>query len=226
MAVDEVSAPVATVLLVFGRGVVVAGDRYHLTAGSRARVEAAAGYVRAHRDAFDRAGGRIIFSGGWAEAGEQAGEPPVGCREGDLMVHAARAAGLDRYADLRAESRSRSTLENLLHTVGDGLLTGHVFTARHPLGIVSHAWHLPRIRLLAGKVLGLRGPQLLDVAVHDGEIPTGWRSERVARLAAHVWLAGARRGTALLRRERRLVASLRLAERLSRRTRIAARRRR
>jgi DUF218 domain-containing protein len=219
MAVDEVTGPVATVLLVFGRGVVAAGDRYDLTAGSRARVDAAAGYVLGHRDAFGRGGGRIIFSGGWADAGEGAGEPPTGCREGDLMVDAARAAGLDRYADLRAESRSRSTLENLLHTAGDGLLAGYTFTARHPLGIVSHAWHLPRIRFLAGKVLGLRGPQLLDVAVPGGEIPTGWRSERVARLAARVWLAGARRSAILIRRERRLVASLRLAERLSRRTR-------
>ncbi|MGX6606596.1 YdcF family protein [Micromonosporaceae bacterium Da 78-11] len=220
MATDE-AAP-ATVLLVFGRGVVAAGERYRLTPGSQARVEAAAGYVTAHADAFDRAARRghrprIVFSGGWAEACEDAGEPPAGCREGDLMVRAARAAGLDRYAELRAESRSRSTLENLIHTAGDGLLTGYAFSAAHPLGIVSHAWHLPRVRYLAGKVLGLRGGALLDVPVLGGDAPAGPASERLARLAARFWLAGARRTTVYLRRERRLVASVRLAERVLRR---------
>jgi hypothetical protein len=223
MAADEATGT-ATVLLVFGRGVVAAGDRYRLTPGSQARVDAAAGYVTAHAGAFRRAADRgarprIIFSGGWAEAGSGAGEPPAGCREGDLMAGAARAAGLDRYAELRSESRSRSTLENLLHTAGDGLLAGYVFDPGHPLGIVSHAWHLPRVRFLAGKVLGLRGGQLLDVPALGGEAGPGWGSERIARLAARVWLAGARETAALVRRERRLVASLRRAERWTGRTR-------
>jgi uncharacterized SAM-binding protein YcdF (DUF218 family) len=213
---DEV---VATVLLVFGRGVVAAAERYELTPGSLARVRAAAGYVYRHRQAYLRADRpRIVFSGGWAEAASGAGEPPAGCHEGDLMMLAARAAGLDRYAELRAESRSRSTLENLVHTTADGLLAGYGFSAARPLGIVSHGWHLPRVRLLAAKVLGLRGAELLDVPATGGETPSG-RRERATLLAARLWLAGTREAAVLVRRERRLVASMRRAERMVRRTR-------
>jgi hypothetical protein len=210
----------ATVLLVFGRGVRCTGGGWALSAGSVERVRAAADHVAAHADAFARAAGegrapRIVFTGGWAEACEGAAAPPAGHREGDLMLELARAAGLGRHADLRAETRSRSTLENVLHTVEDGLLTGYTFDARRPLGIVSHAWHLPRIRYLAGKVLGLRGAALLDVPVAGGEaVPR--RSERLAHAAARLSFAGVRDAAGLLRRERRMVASLRRAERLLR----------
>ena len=93
------------------------------------------------------------------------------------MLREARAGGLHRYADLRAESRSRSTLENLLHTSADGLL---------------------------------------DVPASGGEAPLPWRSERAARVIARLGLLGARDPGALLRRERRMVASLRRAEGLLR----------
>jgi len=201
----------ATVLLVFGRGVIAAGERYTLTPASAARVQAAADYTARHPGVS-----RVIFTGGWAEATEGAGRPPDGRREGDLMLREARAGGLHRYADLRAESRSRSTLENLLHTSADGLLDGYTFDAVHPLGLVSHRDHLPRIRLLAAKVLGLPGPALLDVPASGGETPLPWRSERAARVIARLGFLGARDPGALLRRERRMVASLRRAERLLR----------
>jgi hypothetical protein len=218
----------AVVLVVFGRGVQCTGGRYGLTPGSAARVRAAVQYVAAHRASFARTAAagrtpRIVFSGGWAEACEGAAQPPAGCREGDLMLDQARAAGLGRYAELRAETRSRSTLENLLHTVADGLLAGHVFGTGQPLGIVSHAWHLPRIRFLAGKVLGLRGTALLDVPAADGDVPAAageaaaWRSERVVHLASRLCFLGARDTAGLLRRERTMVASMRRAERLVRR---------
>jgi len=214
------TAQTATVLLVFGRGVRPDdGGGYVLTPASLARVRAAADYVLAHQAGFARARRqgrepRIVLSGGWAEACEGAGQPPAGCREGDLMLSQARAAGLDRHAGLYAETRSRSTLENLLHTVENGLLTGYTFDARQPLGLVSHPWHLPRIRFLVGKVLGLRGAALLDVPASGGQQPPRWRSERAAHLVARLGLLAARDPADLLRRERRMVASLRRAERL------------
>ena len=214
------TSQIATVLLVFGRGVRCTGGRWALSAGSVARVRAAAEYADVHAGAFARAARRgraprIVFTGGWAEACEGAAAPPAGHREGDLMLAEARAAGLDRHAGLVAETRSRSTLENFLHTVEDGLLAGYAFDAAHPLGIVSHAWHLPRIRYLAGKVLGLRGAALLDVPATGAEaVP--WRSERLAHAAARLYFAGVRDTAGLVRRERRLVASLRRAERLMR----------
>lgn len=202
------TAPVATVLLVFGRGVTTAGGRYVLTTASAARVEAAVGYVLAHRDAFAGAAAPlVVFSGGWAEASEGAPRPPEGCREADLMAAQARAAGLARHAELRTECRSRSTLENLLNTEQDGLLAGHVFGPGHPLGLVSHAWHLPRIRFLARKVLRLRGAALLDVPATGGE-PAA-RRERVLHVASRLCFLGVTDPAGLLRRERAMVASLR-----------------
>ncbi len=202
----------ATVLLVLGRGVRCVDGHWALTPGSVARVRAATEYAARHAAAFAHPDARplVVFSGGWAEACEGAAAPPAGRREGDLMLRAARAAGLDRHAALVAETRSRSTLENLLHTVQDGLLAGRTFDARHPLGLVTHPWHLPRARYLAGKVLGLRGAALLDVPATGGETRT---AERLTHLAARLCFLGARDAAALLRRERRLVASLRRAGR-------------
>ncbi|HEX8628780.1 MAG TPA: YdcF family protein [Catenuloplanes sp.] len=214
--------PTATVLVVFGRGVLCAGSRYLLTPASTARVRAVVDYVTAHQPAFAGAvcagrTPRIVFSGGWAEACEGVAPPPAGSREGDLMLQLARAAGLDRHAELRAETRSRSTLENLLHTLQDGLLTDHVFSAGQPLGIVSHSWHLPRIRFLANKVLRLRGAALLDVPAAGGEPAARWPSERAVHFASRLCFLGVRDAADLLRRERRMVASIRRAEGLARR---------
>jgi hypothetical protein len=129
------------------------------------------------------------------------------------MLRAAHAAGLHHHAELYAETRSRSTLENLLHTAEDRLISGYGFDPRRPLGLVSHAWHLPRVRFLAGKVLGLRGGALLDVPAAGGEE----HDDRVALLAARFGFLGARRAAQLLRRERGMVAAVRLAEQLARR---------
>jgi hypothetical protein len=201
----------ATALLVFGRGVSAAGEHYTLTPASSARVQAATDYATAHPGVS-----RVIFTGGWAEATEGAAAPPAGDREGDLMLREALAAGLDRHVELCAETRSRSTLENLLRTVEDGLLDGYTFDAVHPLGLVSHREHLPRIRFLAAKVLRLPARALLDVPASGAETPLPWRSERAARVIARLGFLGAREPATLLRRERRMVASLRRAERLLR----------
>jgi hypothetical protein len=211
--------PVATVLLVFGRGVVNAGGHCTLTAAADARVRAAVRYAAGHQGEFAAAHAegraRVIFTGGRPEACACAEPPPAGCREADLMRAAAREAGLDRYADLSVETRSRSTLENLLHTAADGLLDGHTFTSRRPLGLVSHRDHLPRIRILAGRVLGLRDAALLDVpASSAGDVPDGHRSEPLARAVARFGYLGVRDAAGLLRRERLMVGWLRHAERL------------
>ncbi|GAA0456240.1 hypothetical protein Ade02nite_05100 [Paractinoplanes deccanensis] len=192
MAADRV----AVALLVLGNGVTPAG----LTPGSLARVRAAIDYVAA--GARPR---RVIFSGGWAQAREGAPEPPPDCREAALMVAAARDAGLDRVAELSAECRSRSTLENLLHVAADGLLDGLGLGPARPLGVVTHAWHLPRVRFLAGKVLGLRGRSLLGIPA-AGSSPL---YEYGVRAASRIGFLGVRDPEALLRRERQMVALLR-----------------
>ena len=181
----------ADTLLVFGRGVTVADGRYRLTAESLARVETALAYVQRLPAA------RIVFTGGWALAAGPAG-PPVGCREGDLMLRAAQLAGVPPEVDLHAETRSRSTLENVLHTVEDQLLGDHPFTPARPLGLVSHRWHLPRIRYLVGKVLRLRGAALLDVPVTGGGSP--W-SERMLAVGSRLCFLGSADPVALRRRE-------------------------
>ncbi|MEU8813805.1 YdcF family protein [Actinoplanes sp. NPDC048796] len=192
MAADRV----AVALLVLGYGVTPAG----LTPGSLARVRAAISYVEA--------GGRpsrIIFSGGWAQVRDGAAEPPPACREATLMLEAAREAGLGEVAELRAECRSRSTLENLLHIQADGLLDGLDLGPSRPLGVVTHAWHLPRVRYLAGKVLGLRGGALLGIPA-AGSPPL---DEYGIRAASRIGFLGVRDPQELLRRERRMVALLR-----------------
>ncbi len=197
MAADRL----APVLLVFGNGVRRTAGGYALTAGSALRVRAAADYVAAAGPPS-----RIVLTGGWAQAREGAAEPPEGCREADLMLAAARDAGLHRHCDLRTECRSRSTLENLLNIVEDGLLAGFTFDATAPLGIVTHHWHLARVRYLAGKVLGLRGAALLNVPA-VGE--PGGLYEHAVRAASRLCFAGVRDAATLLRRERRMVAWMR-----------------
>jgi hypothetical protein len=204
---------VAEVLIVFGHGVDAVDGGFALTPASTARVTAVCEHVaRRHPPARLR----VVFTGGWPAARAGADAPPAGSREGDLMLAAARAAGLDRQADLRAENRSRSTLENLVNVLGDGLLDGYVFNADHPLGLVSHAWHLPRVRLLAGRVLGLRGAALLDVVATGGDEGTARWYRSGAYLATRLIFLGARSPRDMLRRERCGVAAMRRVERILR----------
>jgi len=118
--VEIVSAPVATVLLVFGRGVTTAGDRYVLTPAGAARVDAAVGYVLGHAAAFAAAAAPlVVFSGGWAEASRGAPRPPEGCREGDLMV--ARARGIDALRLVKVYIRRRADYPRVAERVGASL---------------------------------------------------------------------------------------------------------
>ncbi|GAA3779993.1 YdcF family protein [Micromonospora maritima] len=202
--------PPATVLLVFGRGVVADDGGYRLTDESAARTDAAVAYVRAHAAAFRRdPAARVVFTGGWPHGPAGAPGPPAGFREGELMRVLAHDAGLDAYVRSDAETRSRTTLQNLAHTVQDGLLDPAEFTVDRPLGLVSHPWHLPRVRLLAARVLGLSGPALRDVPV-TGPDPVPARRERAARVACRLGYLGLRTPEALLRRERGLTRAARL----------------
>lgn len=142
----------ASVLLVFGGGLQRDGNTYTLTAASQARVREAVAYATVHGC------GLVLFSGGWPRLRSV---PPMGSREAEMMAAQALREGLDRPT--RTEVWSRSTAENLIHA--RRLLADHVFDADHPLGLVSHHWHLPRIRLLAGRLLDLRGAALLDIPV-------------------------------------------------------------
>jgi hypothetical protein len=180
--------PVADTLLVFGRGVMAVDGEYRLTADSLARVRTALEYTSRHETRLPGTGPRVVLTGGWSLADEP-NTPPVGCREGDLMLRAARLAGGSLPVDLHAETRSRSTLENVLYTVEEGLLGDRAFTAARPLGIVSHLWHLPRVRYLIGKVLGLRGGAVLDIPVVDDGPPLPW-SERVLGLGSRLCFLG------------------------------------
>lgn len=193
MAADRVAAA----LLVLGNGLVPSPSGFTLSAGSLARVRAAVSYPY---------GERVVFSGGWEQARSGAAEPPPGCREADLMRGEAVALGLDPGL-ARIESRSRSTLENLLHVRADGLLDGLRLGPARPLGLVTHPWHLPRVRYLAGKVLGLRGDALIDVPAAGP--PRRGLFEYGIRAASRVCFLGVRDPTVLLRRERRMVAMLR-----------------
>ncbi|GAA3455434.1 YdcF family protein [Dactylosporangium matsuzakiense] len=134
----------------------------------------------------------VVGAMSWAGAG--------GGRVG-LVAECELVAG----CELVAEVRSRSTLENLLNLVEEGLVGGP-YSAAAPLGLVSHAWHLPRVRYLAGKVLGLRGTALVDIPAAGP-----WQSERLLRLGSRLCLLGARTDAALRRRERIAVALVRRA---------------
>lgn len=210
-------------LIVFGRGVTRGTDGWALTAATAGRVRAAADYVKACPAPPDGRPVRVIFSGGWAEASAGTPAPPEGWREADVMLREASGLGLEGLAELYAESRSRSTLENLLCVVEDGLLDGITFDPEHPLGLVAQPPHAPRIRYLARKVLRLPDACLLDVPAPGPDQPVGLLPERVLGVAARLTLLGATRHATLLRRERCAVAAVRGLERLIRLRGTAAR---
>ncbi|MEU6073912.1 YdcF family protein [Micromonospora sp. NPDC047074] len=198
-------------LLVFGCGVQRVDGQWTLTPASAARVDTAVAYVAANGAAY-RSGAtqiprpRIVFSGGWPGRHRCDDKPPAGCCEGDLMLSRARAAGLGRYADLKSETRSTSTLENVFYAVEDGLLADVSFDTRQPLGLVSHSWHLPRVRFLTARILRLPTGAMLDVPVPDASAVGRFWSPRMLHAAAWLCLLGARSPAGLLRRERRLLA--------------------
>lgn len=207
-------AGVATVLIVFGRGLIRRGDEMALTAASRSRVDAAADHVRANQAVFAalRAAGRpgrIVFSGGWAGAASGEAAPPLAGREGALMLAYGRGlpvAGrrLADYAELHAEVASRSTLENLLNVRADGLLDGYRWGPEHPLGLVAHRAHLRRIRHLAGTALSMPRRHLQPIEATGPDGSSGNIPEPALYLATRLLTLAAASPQTVLRREREL----------------------
>lgn len=203
------AGPVAEVLLVFGCGLDLADGRRSLAPMGRARVAAAVTYVETHADWFaGRDGARVIFSGGWSHAGAV---PPVGSREGDLMLRAAVSAGLDRRVALYTETRSRTTVENLFHARGDGLLGDCAFTDRRPLGLVTHEWHLPRARYLAARMLGVSRSALRGIPAAGGERRGDRMRERAIHAGSRLYFFGAGDPADWERRQRRVIDAVRRA---------------
>ncbi|SCL25656.1 hypothetical protein GA0074694_4285 [Micromonospora inyonensis] len=212
---------VATVLVVFGRGVRCEQGRYLLTAASIARVEAAVGYVTTHTSSYRWSARqdqppRVVFTGGWAEACDRAEPPPAGSREADLMVRHARLAGLDgtptcgRSPVPAARSRTSYRLPRT------GYYPTTSWMPRIPWASCRMSGTCHGIRLLAARVPGLRGAALLDVPAFGGE-PERGGSERLLRVAARLTLMGARTSADLLRREEQAITRLRRVERALRR---------
>ena len=203
-------AAVATRIIVFGRGLVADGPGFRLTRQSSQRVEAAVAYVRQNTAAFAAQRGRIVFSGGWAGAAEGFGRPPPQYREGSLMLAQALAAdvggaSLADYADTYAEIESDSTLENVLRIKEDGYFGAVPFTARDPLGLVSHAEHLPRISYLVRKAFGLSGDATVNIAVPGPENYGSGLPESVLLPITRVAFLGVRGHDSLRSRHRMLV---------------------
>jgi hypothetical protein len=207
-----VPGAVATRLIVFGRGLVADPAGFRLKRQSAERVDALVTYVRQNTAGFAGQRGRIVFSGGWAGAAEGFGRPPPECREGSLMLARAMAAdiggtGLAGYADTFTEIESDSTLENVLRIKEDGYFDGASFTARHPLGLVAHREHLPRVSYLVRRAFGLPSGAIVIITAGRGrEDYTGGLPESVLLPITRVAFIGARDHDSLRARHRMLVA--------------------
>jgi hypothetical protein len=200
----------ATRIIVFGRGLVAEGTGFRLTAQSSQRAETLVTYVRQNTAAFAAQRGRIVFSGGWAGASEGFSRTPPQYREGSLMLAQAMAADiggsdLADYADSHAEIESDSTLENVLRIKEDGYFGAASFTARDPLGLVSHEEHLPRINYLVRKAFGLSGDATVNIAVPGPENYGSGLPESVLLPITRVAFLGARGHGSLRGRHRMLV---------------------
>jgi DUF218 domain len=202
----------ATRVIVFGRGLAADPAGFRLTRQSSERVDALVTYVRQNAAGFAAHRGRIVFSGGWAGAAEGFGRPPPQYREASLMLARAMAAdiggsSLTDYADTDTEIESDSTLENVLRIKEDGYFDGTSFTARHPLGLVAHREHLPRISYLIRRAFGLPRDAIAAITAGQGrEGYTGGLPESVLLPITRAAFIGARDHNALRGRHRMLVA--------------------
>jgi hypothetical protein len=114
---------------------------------------------------------------------------------------------LTDYADTYTEIESDSTLENVLRIKEDGYFDGAPFTERHPLGLVAHREHLPRVSYLVRRAFGLPGDAIATItAGHGRENYTGGLPESVLLPITRVAFIGARDHGSLRGRHRMLVA--------------------
>mgnify|MGYP002620478006 FL=1 len=115
--------------------------------------------------------------------------------------------------DCRVETRSRSTLENVVFSF-NGPLRDFTFNRWNPIGIVSGRQHLERIRYLIKKVTGLPNDAIVGIGAREGGTWRDSATEYVIRLISRIVYAGVSDPRVLLRRERILVRLTRRAERL------------
>jgi DUF218 domain len=201
---------VATNIIVFGRGLIHDGTDYRLTHTSAARVEALLAYINQNKDVFGGQCGNIVFSGGWAGAGQDLERPPEHFREGALMLERARSASigghrLTKYARIHSEVESDSTLENVLRIREAGYFQGITFTASNPLGLVAHKEHLKRIDYLARKVFILPRHAVVHIIAPGADKTSSGVPELLMLLVTRLTFMRARDVNALRRRQRILV---------------------
>jgi hypothetical protein len=203
--------PVATNIIVFGRGLIRHGADYGLTHASAARVDALLAYIDQNKNVFTYRRGKIVFSGGWAGAGQNLERPPEHFREGSLMLNQATAANiagnkLAKYAETVAEVESDSTLENVLHIREADYFHDITFTARNPLGFVAHEEHLNRIDYLARKVFNLPRDAVVHIVAPGIDKTSSRIPESLILQVTRLIFAGTKDVDALRRRQRILVA--------------------
>lgn len=202
--------PVATNIIVFGRGLIRDGVDYKLTEASAARVDALLAYVYQNRAVFARRGGTVVFSGGWAGAGQNLEKPPERFREGSLMQSRASAANIDgsklaEYVETFAEVESDSTLENVLEIQAADYFHGTTFTARNRLGLVAHKEHLKRTDYLVRSVFKLPRDAVFHIVVPGVDKTSSRVPESLILQVTRLSFAGAGGADALRRRQRILV---------------------
>ncbi|MGC4986008.1 ElyC/SanA/YdcF family protein [Streptomyces sp. DT193] len=190
---ETVTEPVATDLIVFGRGLEHTDDSFQLTEAGRLRVETAVAYLRAHAQVFRQRHGKIIFSGGWAGAAEGMAPPPVAFREGILMLRLARSlTESEESVELLAETESDSTLENVLRVHELGFFDGVEFGTERPLGLVAHEGHLQRAEYFTRKVFGLPQEHLRLIPAGGADYCAHGLSERQSLAVSRIACFGAR----------------------------------
>jgi hypothetical protein len=203
--------PVATNIIVFGRGLIRNGADYKLTVASAARVDALLAYVDQNRFVFARRRGMVVFSGGWAGAGQTFEKPPERFREGSLMQSRASAANIDgsklaEYVETFAEIESDSTLENVLEIQAADYFHGTTFTARNRLGLVAHKEHLERIDYLVRSVFKLPRHAVSHIVVPGVDKTSSGVPESLILQVTRLAFVGASGVDALRRRQRILVS--------------------
>ena len=201
---------VATNIIVFGRGLIRGGTDYSLTQASAARVEALLTYIDQNKDVFGSRRGNIVFSGGWAGAGQDLERPPEQFREGALMLDKARSADiaghrLTKYARAYSEVESDSTLENVLRIRESDYFHGAAFTAYNPLGLIAQKKHLNRIDYLVRKVFRLPRRAVVHIVAPGSDKTSSGVPESLILFITRLTFIGASDANALRRRQRILV---------------------
>lgn len=194
----------------FGRGLIRNGADYKLTEASAARVDALLAYVDENRSVFVRRRGIVVFSGGWAGAGQNLEKPPERFREGSLMQSRASAASINEsklaeYVETFAEIESDSTLENVLEIQAADYFHGTIFTASNPLGLVAHKEHLKRIDYLVRSAFKLPRHAISHIVVPGVDKTSSGVPENLILQVTRLAFAGASGVDALRRRQRILV---------------------